>query len=505
LLATPPMNFIAARENTGVRYSRLSSIDAATARVPAVCGLAMALVVELHLYTTGLESPALSYAAFGLLALIAVRQAFVLRDALNPLSLLVLLCLIRITMPAILLPHLGSPRGTVIRDFGITSAELTQGLHLATIGLLAVALGWFASPVSWGVAASRAYGWTDRTLRPDRRIVPAAVLVFVAGFVSALIYLAVNFGSPLGAFLSGVARGDSAPGTSRYGFLAVGLLITSAVVLSLYQANRPRASWGQILAPGFLAAVLLTAFGGRIVALTPMALGFIGARYIRRRHEGRAQRRRRRLAVAILLAALAFGYAAFVPQYRGGAGVSALPAALTGSSLRDYAEFTVRTELGTLHPHALAHRLGPGELNGRTYAGVFGAPGQAAGLEGVRPGTYFVEQYGPGGYRSQWGFQTGLVIDTFLNSGLLVMVLACILFGAVLMAEYQGFRRTGATLGSSFLHCFALWTLIWVYFESIVVLPSQLQVGLPVMLLIVLVARLIPDKRLREPRHASAR
>ena len=57
-------------------------------------------------------------------------------------------------------------------------------------------------------------------------------------------------------------------------------------------------------------------------------------------------------------------------------------------------------------------------------------------------------------------------------------------------------------MGSDFLHCFALWTLIWVYFESVVVLPSQFQVGLPVAFLIVVIATILPR---RAGRRALAR
>ena len=115
--------------------------------------------------------------------------------------------------------------------------------------------------------------------------------------------------------------------------------------------------------------------------------------------------------MAFALALVVFAYAAFVPQYRGGGGVAALPSVLTGSGLSDYAQFTVQTELGALHPYALADRLGAGSMNGATYRGVFGAPGHLVGLDGERPGNVLVQRLGPGNYRSDWGFQTGLVID----------------------------------------------------------------------------------------------
>jgi hypothetical protein len=492
------MNSSAAR----VSYRRPSppaSPDVATSRIPIVCGLGIVLVLYLSVLTSDFGTRAVSYGAFLLLGAIAIRRAKYLNDFLNPLTLLIFLCLLRIALPALFLPNVSSS-GTVISDFVISDDELLQGQHLATIGLLAVALGWYGSPVAWRSVAFRGFRWFGSTLRPDPRIAQSCVLAFSAGVVITWLYLAINFGDPVAAFLSGVARGDAAPGTSRYGFIAVGLLVTSSVVLALTIASRPRASWVSILLPSLLAVAVLTVFGGRVVALTPVALAVIGGRYLRRSHttgasgKPRMSRRVRTIGAVTLLGLVLFGYAAFVPQYRGGAGISALPAVLTESGLQDYAEFTLQDELGALHSYALAHRLGAGTMEGRTYPGVLGAVGELAGVEGERPGTAIAQRFGPGAYRSEWGFQTGLVIDFYVNSGLFLAVVAAVIFGAVLRAEYEGFRRAGPSLGSVFLHCFAIWTMIWVYFESIVVLPSQFQISLPVLLLIIVVSRVLPSR-----------
>jgi hypothetical protein len=491
------MNSSAAR----VPYRRPSppaSADVATSRIPIVCGLGIVLVLYLSVLTSDFATRAVSYGVFLLLGAIAIRRAKYLNDYLNPLTLLIFLCLLRIALPALFFPNMSSAVGTVIHDFVISDDELLQGQHLATIGLLAVALGWYSSPVAWGSVAWRGFRWFGSTLRPDPRIAQACVLAFSAGVIITWLYLAINFGDPIAAFLSGVARGDAAPGTSRYGFLAVGLLVTSSVVLALTIASRPRASWVSILLPSLLAMAVLTVFGGRVVALTPVALAVIGGRYLRRSHTSGASgrpstsRQVRAIGAVALLGLVVFGYAAFVPQYRGGGGISALPAVLTESGLQDYAEFTLQDELDALNSYALAHRLGAGTMEGSTYPGVLGAAGELAGLEAERPGTAIAQRFGPGAYRSEWGFQTGLVIDVYVNSGLLLTVAAAVLFGAVLRAEYEGFRRAGSSLGSVFLHCFAIWTIIWVYFESIVVLPSQFQIGLPVLLLIIVVSRVLP-------------
>ena len=240
------------------RAATSSSVDVATARVPVICSLSIILVLYLAAFDADADFQWASFAVFGLLAVVALRTASHTRDALNPLSVLIALCLVRIAFPAIVLPHLDTPRGTVINDFDITAAEFVRGQHLATVGLLAVVIGWYASPASWALVVCRGHRFANRHLTSDRRIAASAVFFFGCGIVAALVYLALNFGDPVAAFLSGVARGDSSPGTSRYGFLAVGFLITSGVILSLHAATRPKASWARIFAPALLAAALLT-------------------------------------------------------------------------------------------------------------------------------------------------------------------------------------------------------------------------------------------------------
>jgi hypothetical protein len=477
-----------------------ASVDVAMARIPIVCGLAFVLVLYVFLLTSDSAVPVQSYGVFLLLGIVAIRTARRFRDLLNPLTLLIVACLVRLALPALVLPRVEAAPGSVIYDFAITAGELSGGQHVATIGLLAVTLGWYASPLAWTVVALRAFRWMGSLMRPDPRTTASCVLLFVAGVVVTWVYLAINFGDPVSAFLSGVARGDAAPGTSRYGFVAVGLLITSSVVLALIVATRPRSSWVSILLPPLLAVAVLTVFGGRVIALTPVALAVVGGRYLRpvdtrgRLVTRRASHRLRTVGVAAVLALFVLSYVAFVPQYRGGAGISALPATLTGSGLEDYVEFALHAELGALHSYALADRLGPGTMEGSTYPGMLGIAGELAGVEWERSGTALAQRFGPGSYRAEWGFQTGLVPDVYLNSGLLFAVVAAVIFGALLRAEYDGFRRSGAALGSVFLHCFAVWTMIWVYFESIAVLPSQFQIGLPVLLLIMVISRLLPSR-----------
>jgi hypothetical protein len=458
------------------------------------------LVIYWTLSTSGSAPQAVSLAVLVSVAAVAVHAARLFRDALNPLTVLLVLVLVRLGLPSLLLldTHMLPPAGTPLSDFSVSREELLEAQELALLGVLAVIAGWWACP-RWAIAgADKVYRGMGRVPTGDPRMIPSALAAFAGGVIAATVYLAVNFGNPLSAALAGVARQGAIAGTSRYGFAAVALLTTSSTLLVLYAAKRrPPLTWAATLAPALAATAILTVFGGRVVALTPLGLGLVGARYLRREDPSQVTHRKRALrkplAVVLLVTALV-AYAAFVPQYRGGGGASALANVFSLSSLREYVEFSIWTELGTLHPYALAHRLGAGSLDGATYPGLLGLFGSLLGLEGDRPGIVIVERLGLGPSDTDWGFHTGIVVDVFLNSGMGPAVLAAGLFGAVLRAEFEAFRRLPTALGQTLLHCVVLWTLVWIYFESISVLTSQVELVLPVLALIVLLSRLLPTR-----------
>jgi hypothetical protein len=459
------------------------------------------LVIYWTLSTPGRAPEAVSLAVLVLVAALAVHAARFFSDALNPLTVLLVLVLVRLGLPSLLLldPHMLPPAGTPLNDFSVTRDELIEAQELALLGVLAVIAGWYACPRRAIAGAESVFHLMGRVPTGDPRMIPSALAAFAGGVIAAIVYLALNFGDPVGAAAAGVAREGALAGTSRYGFAAVALLTTSSTVLVLYAAQRrPPLPWAATLSPALVATAILTVFGGRVVALTPLGLGLVGARYLRHEDPSQMTHRRRTLGkplAAVLLVTALVAYAAFVPQYRGGGGASALADVLNPSALGEYVEFSIWTELGTLHPYALAHRVGAGSLDGATYPALLGLFGSLLGLEGDRPGSVLVERLGLGASDADWGFHTGIVVDVFLNSGMGPAVLAAGLFGALLRAEYEAFSRFPAALGPTFLHCVVLWTLVWIYFESIVVLPSQVELVLPVFAFIVLLSRLAPTRQ----------
>lgn len=465
-------------------------------QVPLVCALAILLIVYWDQLATGSAATPLAIGSLTLAAVVAVTTARSCHDLLNPLTVVLGLCLLRIGLPAFLLLAGSAPSSEFLVGYSISREDLLRGEGIAAAGVLGVVLGWYACPVTpAGRVFERIHRFAGR-IRNDPRIMPAAVVVFGAGLLAMVMYLTVNFGDPLSAAASGVARGNTAPGTSRYGFAAVGLLTASATILVLHLGLRPEMSRIVVFAPAFAAMTVLTVLGGRTIAITPVVLAAVGVHYLRgwespRKRSRPVRRRGAAMIVGASLAVLLIGYGAFVPQYRGGAGVSALSQAFSAEGLREYANFAIWTEFGMIQNYALADELGAGALQGATYPGVLGLTGSLLGLEGEVVGSALVDPFRTGG---SWGVFTGLVPDVFVNSGLTLALVAAVLFGAVLRAEYVGFRRSGPTLGATLLHLLVLWTMIGVYFESILVAPSQFEITLPSLLLIVLVASIFPQR-----------
>lgn len=467
---------------------------------PVACALAITLLLYWDAIARGSNELRSAFAAGVLIfaIFVAVRAARSSGDAFNPLTVLLVMCIVRLGLPAVLLRFTEPPVGTV-PNFGLSKAELEGGEQLAMIGVLSVLVGWYVCPAALTSGATRLYHWVDRMLREDPRLRPSATCAFGLGIVAIGISLTLSFGNPVIAAISGSARSGAAPGTSRFTFVAIALLTTSSVVIALHLARRRTSSPWAVYLPALLATALLTILGGRITALTPLFLAVVGVRYIRQDRTPATPRpsgasRRAKVAVAsVALGIVLLGYVAFVPQYRGGEGASALGKTFDVETLSSYGQNTIWIELGQLYPYALAPRVGGGAMHGSTYPEVLGLAGSLAGIHGERPGIVLAQLSGRSSAADQWGFQTGLPIDIFLNSGLTIALLGGILFGAVLRAEYVGFRRAGPNFGSTFIHCLALSTMIWVYFESLIVLTSQFLVSIPILVLIFLGIRLLPE------------
>ena len=431
-------------------------------RVWTFAGL-IALVLGFGFFE-GLEALELPFLALGSVVLVgvmigSVRQS---RDYLNPLLVLVASAFVRLGLPAVLSLWYEPPTNLVW--FNLPSVYWQQGRALALMAVLAVTVGWLLVPRGAFASSERAFQRIGAIVRIDQRSAILASICVVVGVLFALIYLRLNFSSAFDAVAEGSIRKNPSyvSGTSRYSFLAYWLLNSGAAILSCYLISVRNKPWWIGLAPGFVVLLVLSPFGQRVGAMTALIYGLLLLWY---RGNVAAVRLYKVGLVLLIVLPLLMIYIGFILYYRG-AGIASGLELFSTNGLRDYIEYTVWVELGTLHPFVMATVFPPGVLHGQTYPLIGLYVSDLFGIDGVRPGAFMVEQLiSPAG---GWGYHTGLVIDVYMNTGLLASVVAGIVFGAVLRLIYVAFMAQRRSAGAALCYVVFSWNLFWIFYESII-------------------------------------
>jgi len=195
-------------------------------------------------------------------------------------------------------------------------------------------------------------------------------------------------------------------------------------------------------------------------------------------------------------------FAAFIPAYRGGGGVGAGAGAVGGSGLKSYVEHSVWQEFGTLYPLALASQFPAGALSNAGYPAVLGIAGESIGINQVKTGQFLASAVVPGG--ATFGFHTGLFVDVYLNSSLLLAFVSCVVLGIALRIAYRLVRIEGRTPVMVLLYAVTFWELLWIFYESIGNMFS-LAMGLSTLAGIKWVSRILPGGRSKRSSQAGGR
>lgn len=369
----------------------------------------------------------------GIAAWLALRQSIITyRDMLNPLVLLTVLVLVRMSLPALVL----SLTGYDIRDFpvfgqmGLRREDWLAGHALALTGLCGLLLGWMA-------VRDRAPGHTRATSYEGPVIIPA--LAFLVGLASLLLFVSSN-ASLSESVSSGAFRGVVVQeGTGKLFYLGLAL-IPSSVLLStvLLTLDVPRLV---AAAPVVVAAAGYFVLGGRMRAAVPLVVFGLVAWYRVREQQSW---RRTHLGSALIWAASAglvlLAIAAAGQAYRGGGGLQGIASALSLSSVSAYLREAVIVDLGQLHALAGITRLDPGIYSGANFihAGLWPLS-DFAHLPSPSGGVLILRQLVGLSGRS-WGFHPTLFGDTYLNLGVLAVPAVALGAGALVKVSYQRFR-----------------------------------------------------------------
>ncbi|SOD02910.1 hypothetical protein SAMN05216486_10631, partial [bacterium JGI 053] len=287
-----------------------------------------------------------------------------------------------------------------------------------------------------------------------------------------------------------IRKGARVGGTSRYSFLAGGLVTYGSLVASSYLLRVRRSPWPVALLPAFAATAVMSMFGGRVNALAPLAYAAFTLWY----RADRRHLRTSRLLLTALACSVGFGlYSIFIAYYRSGLGLKAAGVVLSVKGIGTYLSKTLWYEAGILHPYTVATAFPPGVLEGQSLPLTLGFVGSVLGIDGVRPGEFMVEAILGRTRLRAWGWHSGIIIDLYMNYGLFATVLGGILFGMLLRTVYSGFRHSSGPVSTCF-YVMLLWHFIWMYYEHTAAAMNVVFINFPFVILILAAAPLLPAR-----------
>jgi oligosaccharide repeat unit polymerase len=423
--------------------------------------------------------------------LLSVKRALATSgDRFNPLVLLTVSAMLRFGIPALLLLVVEPPRH--LAYLGLSSDDWKAGLSLSVCAATAVALGWWCCPSSGIRLGDRLARRSVHLNWLDQRAAVLSGVAFLLGLALTAIFYSANYSDPLGAVIEGIVRDADTrvAGTSRYYFLGALLLVYGGAFLAAYLFAKGRARGKVGFVPGVVAALVLIPTGGRVNALMPLAIA--GLLYYYRNRSHLRRRNSRKLLLWGIAALMVVAFAAFIPAYRSGGGVGAGADVVSASGLKSYVEYSVWQEFGTLPIFSLASQFPGGTMSNAGYTAVLGIVGEATGITPVKSGQFLASAVVPG--EASFGYHTGLFLDIYLNSSLLLAFLSCMILGVALRIAYRLIRTEQRTPVMVLLYAVTFWEFLWVFYESIGNLFS-LTMGLSMLAAIKWASRILPSGR----------
>jgi oligosaccharide repeat unit polymerase len=344
-------------------------------------------------------------------------------DWLNPLSLIVFMGFIRFSIPGFLSSLNIESDLQIFQIMGLEKGDWILGHALALIGLFGVVIGWLLR-----------FPLLEAMLRriqipnvPYSGGIPyAAIFAMLVGSIALFTFVGSHGAIGEAVYTGNIRQTEIQTGTGKYFYLSL-MLIAGSVVFSAY-LNKKNYLWWITLLPNAVAASCFFVLGGRVRAFAPIAAGGLLLWY--RRDELKVSLR----TVAVIAVLLpVFSYIGQI--YRGGHGVEGVKETFSMSSLAEYVQYAVWIEWGQLHALAGAVAIGPGVLQGQTFANMLWPLSKFLDLPSRSAGVFIVETL-VGLRQPKWSFHATLIGDTYLNFGLIGVLVVMIVFGAILKKLY---------------------------------------------------------------------
>lgn len=462
-----------------------------------------ALLVGFHLFTVGTQlqefgsSQILEIFFFLLLSLPLIGLIFVQaskshQDIGNPLGILVISACFRIALPSLILVIFGVPE--TLAWMNISRHQWLLGFILAVLSILGITCGWLITPKSFVNRFSKSAIWLSNLFVNSKDNFYSALVLLIVGFFLMLVYYKTTTSSnDLGyVFQSGGLRSTSerVAGTSRFSYLGLAFLYFAITYvcsyLFIYTSQKSFICFFLILSVSFF----LFPNGGRIIALNPIVFGLSVFWYTRvKRREFSFKK-----LIIFSLGCLAFLiFSLFAVTYRAGLGVNQAALFIDLFNINEYfSGVFLSADVSILQVYALASFHHPGIMNGSTYplllGGIFNA---IFGLDSIRPGVFLIENLVSFNSRI-WGIHTGIFVDLYLNTGLVMAIVGCILLGAFLRGLYEGFFNYFNIPIVITLYTFLFWNCFWVFYESIIVFVDDIYRIMICLVMQYLISRNLP-------------
>lgn len=352
-------------------------------------------------------------------------------DPFNPLVMMVLLGIIHFSTPAFLLLTRIEPKINLFELMGLDTLDWVLGHVLALTAVLSAVFGWHLLPASMYAEAI-----PDSVFRFPPGTKYAAVIGFLIGFISLIVFILANAGSVFQVALSGTFRSlEIQEGTGKLWYLSL-MLISSSVIMCTCILSKNRPVWIALIPPVF-AMMCFWILGGRTRAITP-----IGAALLTLWWKNQKRWRDTPFRLSVLIGVCIFSLIVLLylgSLYRGGYGIFSLTL-LSLSNLWEYLKYSIFVEIGRLHPLAGGISIGPGVLGWQTFMSHLMWPlNEFMALPGKSTGVFIAESFGLI-TADKWGFLPTLIGDAYLKLGLLGVVAVSILFGLGIKILYSRFR-----------------------------------------------------------------
>lgn len=377
-----------------------------------------------------------------------------LNDHINPLSIIFLISLMRIYLPALFIDEYIRNETIKLMVFNYSSVYSSAIIAISSYFFIMFAFLHFNSKRPKYLADE------DRISIP---VIRASSFIFLISILAIVLFIQINQGF-ISAIINGSMRNSNVLGGSGYLFYAGLLGISSSAIVSLGLYKKSRSIIKSLTIP-FIFVIIFSIMGGRARALIPITIIAYYA-WLGKDNKTISLKNSFYLILSVISLAIFF-YTVEIFRFRGGY------SGIANEELSfDYLIGFATVQMGVIHSIAAALEI-PKWYGSATFLADFMWPlneffnfGGEGGHAGVMLASYFI---GFDGASRQWGVHPTLIGQSIMYGGITGLVLSSLTCGVAIGYGYFS-RRIGEMprllFSIIFIH------IILIYFQSTGVYPQ---------------------------------